>query len=62
MIASGEVVEARVIKSSGNTTFDRQAELAVRKASPLPVPDNPRLLQQIVTQGISFEFDPSGIN
>jgi len=48
------------VKSSGNTTFDRQAELAVRKASPLPVPDDPRLFQQM--KDIQFEFDPSGLN
>ena len=60
MIPGGEVVDARVVKSSGNTTFDRQAELAVRKASPLPVPDDPRLFQQM--KDIQFEFDPSGLN
>ena len=59
MIPSGEVVEARVVKSSGNATFDRQAELAVRKASPLPVPDEPRLFEQMRT--IQFEFDPSEV-
>ena len=57
MIPGGEVVDARVVKSSGNPTFDRQAELAVRKASPLPVPDEPRLFQQM--KEIQFEFDPS---
>ena len=57
MIPGGEVVDARVVKSSGNSTFDRQAELAVRKASPLPVPEDPRLFEQMRT--INFEFDPS---
>jgi TonB family protein len=60
MIPGGEVVDARVVKSSGNSTFDRQAELAVRKASPLPVPDDPRLFQQM--KDIQFEFDPSELN
>ena len=40
MMPGGEVISAQVIKSSGNPTFDRSAELAVRKASPLPVPEN----------------------
>ena len=57
MIPGGEVVDARVVKSSGNATFDRQAELAVRKGSPLPVPEDPRLFEQM--RQIQFEFDPS---
>lgn len=56
MIPGGQVIDAKVIKSSGNPAFDRRAELAVRKASPLPVPDEPRLFQQM--KEIQFEFDP----
>jgi colicin import membrane protein len=59
MIPGGQVVDAKVVKSSGNATFDRQAELAVRKASPLPVPDEPRLFQQM--KEIQFEFDPGAM-
>ena len=57
MIPGGEVIEARVIKSSGSATFDRQAENAVRKASPLPVPDEPRLFSRM--REIQFTFDPN---
>lgn len=56
MIPGGEVVEARVIESSGNASFDRQAENAVRKAAPLPVPSDPRLFQRM--REIKFVFDP----
>lgn len=56
VIPGGEVVEARVIESSGNAVFDRQAEIAVRKASPLPVPDDPRLFQKM--HEFTFVFDP----
>jgi len=56
MIPGGDVVEARVIQSSGNQSFDRQAENAVRKAAPLPVPSNPRLFQRM--REIKFVFDP----
>ena len=56
MIPGGEVVEARVIQSSGNPAFDRQAENAVRKAAPLPVPADPRLFQRM--REIKFVFDP----
>lgn len=38
LIPSGDVVSVRVIQSSGNSAFDRSVEMAVNKASPLPVP------------------------
>ena len=56
MIPGGDVVEARVTQSSGNASFDRQAENAVRKAAPLPVPSNPRLFKRM--REIKFVFDP----
>lgn len=56
LIPGGEVAGVQITKSSGNQTFDRQAENAVRKAAPLPVPTEPRLFQQMRT--ISFVFDP----
>ena len=56
LVPGGEVAGVQIVKSSGNATFDRQAENAVRKASPLPVPSDPRLFQQM--RSISFVFDP----
>ncbi len=56
LIPGGEVAGVQITKSSGNQTFDRQSENAVRKAAPLPVPTEPRLFQQMRT--ISFVFDP----
>ena len=56
VVAGGEVVEARVTESSGNPVFDRQAENAVRKASPLPVPEEARLFQQM--REFKFVFAP----
>ncbi len=56
MVPGGDVVDAKVIRSSGNAVFDRQAEIAVRKASPLPVPDDPRLFRQL--REIQFVFEP----
>jgi len=38
LLSSGDVMDASVIRSSGDDIFDRSAENAVRKASPLPVP------------------------
>jgi len=56
LIPGGEVLTVEVSQSSGNTTFDRQAETAVRKAAPLPVPSEPRLFNKMRT--ITFVFDP----
>ena len=57
LIPGGDVIEARVIKSSGNTTFDDRAEKAVLKAAPFPVPDDPRLFAKM--REFRFVFDPS---
>jgi colicin import membrane protein len=38
LIPSGEVVSVEVIKSSGDTIYDRSVEAAVFRASPLPLP------------------------
>ncbi|MCH8847017.1 MAG: cell envelope integrity protein TolA [Proteobacteria bacterium] len=36
----GEIIDVSIAKSSGHDIFDRRAENATRKASPLPVPDD----------------------
>ena len=56
MIAGGDVADVKIVKSSGNATWDRQAELAVRKAAPLPVPADPRLFDKL--REIQFDFAP----
>lgn len=38
LIPSGEVIRVDVVKSSGDTAYDRSVEAAVYKASPLPLP------------------------
>lgn len=38
LIPSGDVVSFSIIQSSGNSAFDHSVEMAVQKASPLPVP------------------------
>ncbi len=42
----GQVGSVQIIKSSGNSAFDRQAVLAVRKSSPLPMPKDKALAKQ----------------
>lgn len=54
---NGVVLSATLIKTSGNPALDRLAKLTIMKASPLPVPkdsvvfDNMRELQLIMTPG-----------
>ena len=56
MIEGGKVVEASIVKSSGNDLFDKRAESAVFTASPLPVPDETRLFEKM--RNIRFTFEP----
>lgn len=56
LIPSGEVIDARIVRSSGNPALDRSVETAVFKASPLPVPPDPEVMEQFRT--IKFEFTP----
>ena len=58
IVPGGDVVAASVVESSGNAVFDRQAETAVRKAAPLPVPAEARLFNQL--REFYFTFDPNG--
>lgn len=46
LIQSGEVIQAKVVRSSGNPLFDRSVENAVYKASPLPIPDDKSLFSE----------------
>ena len=54
----GQVLEAQVVRSSGDPAFDRQAERAVQKASPLPVPTEARVFDKM--RDIRFVFEPEG--
>ena len=52
----GDVLSASVVKSSGNSFFDRSAEIAVKKASPLPFPPQPEFYRHIKV--LDLEFNP----
>lgn len=52
----GEVVSAKVIDSSGNVEFDRSAELAILKSSPLPLPSDEKMRAPF--NNFTFTFDP----
>ena len=57
LLPSGDVLSANVIQSSGNIAFDRSAELAALKASPLPVPKNTDLFQREF-RIVNLKFNP----
>ena len=55
---TGVVTSARVVRSSGNALFDRSAEIAILKASPLPIPSNPMYYPYL--KEFDFRFSPNG--
>lgn len=59
LLLTGDVIDVRVLQSSGNLEFDRSTELAVRKASPLPMPAEAELAEKF--RQFTFEFDPRGV-
>lgn len=56
LVAGGEVLAASVVRSSGDPVFDRSVENAVYKATPLPVPPDPKLFDYF--REIEFVFSP----
>jgi colicin import membrane protein len=57
LLSSGVVMDAIVISGSGDPVFDRSAENAVRKASPLPVPSDKNLFNAKF-RPLTLVFDP----
>jgi len=56
LIQSGEVIQAKVVRSSGNPLFDRSVENAIYKASPLPLPDDKDLFSEF--RELDFQCRP----
>ena len=56
LVLSGEVIQAQVLRSSGNAAFDRSVENAVYKASPLPLPEDKALFDHF--RELEFKFKP----
>ncbi|CUS42441.1 MAG: cell envelope integrity protein TolA [Thalassolituus sp.] len=46
LVPTGQVIQAQVVKGSGNAALDRSVEQAIYKASPLPVPQDIRVFEQ----------------
>ena len=45
-LPTGEVLEVKLKRSSGNASLDAAIERAILKSSPLPKPDDPALFQR----------------
>ena len=54
--SAGDVRRIQVVDSSGNSSFDRSVERAVRAASPVPFPEEAALQERMQT--ITFRFAP----
>lgn len=52
--AHGNVLNVLVKQTSGNAAFDRQAVLAVKKSSPLPLPPDPSMAKDFMSLVLPF--------
>ena len=57
-VPGGEVVGVQVSKSSGNEIFDRRAQDAVQKASPLPLPADSATFERLGLRQFNLRFRP----
>jgi len=53
-LPSGEIISARLKRSSGNTALDAAIEHAILKSSPLPKPDQ----SEIFSRSLELHFRP----
>ena len=56
LVPGGDVLEADVVRSSGDAVFDRSVVNAVYRASPLPLPDDSTLFPYF--RDLEFTFKP----
>lgn len=54
ILPNGEVISVKIVASSGNPAFDAAVENAIYKASPLPLPSDPKAFQRTLKP----TFDP----
>lgn len=60
MLPGGEVTNVVSVNSSGDAAFDASAEEAVRRASPLPVPEDPGVFNQYFRM-VTLKFNPEDL-
>lgn len=59
VLPNGEVSHVEVLESSGQWTFDRSAEAAVKKSSPLPLPEDVSVRDRL--REFTFTFKPESV-
>jgi len=47
-LPSGEIIDVKLSRSSGNKALDDAIERAIRKSDPLPLPDQPSLFERVL--------------
>jgi len=57
LIPTGEVLNVKLSRSSGNPAYDNAVERAIRKASPLPLPPDPALVGRF--RELKLKFRPN---
>lgn len=60
LVPTGEIVDVILAASSGSLVFDDSVEIAVRRASPLPVPTDRRLFERYF-RSMRLVFDPQDV-
>ena len=56
LLPGGEVLDVKMIKSSGVPAYDAAVERAIHAADPLPVPSDPDLFQKL--REANYKFRP----
>jgi colicin import membrane protein len=56
LIPGGEVLEIKLVKSSGVAAYDAAVQRAIHAAEPLPVPSDPDLFQKL--REANYKFRP----
>jgi colicin import membrane protein len=54
VLPGGEVLDVRIVRSSGQALWDNAAERAVLRAQPLPLPPNPALMREFRELNLKF--------
>jgi colicin import membrane protein len=54
VLPGGEVLNARLLKSSGHRAYDEAVERAIIKAQPLPLPTEPGLFNRFREMKLGF--------
>jgi len=57
LIPGGDVIDASIIRTSGNLVYDRSVERAALKASPLPLPKNATIAAQLYNINLEFRAE-----